>query len=175
MSVADPMLPADHPASPGAPPPLSPVEAVCAAAVERLKTRLPGKVIVERFPDRPDDYDFEGYEAAALVLYDGSRFDASGPLGEQGLREELRLVVSLLARGLDGENGAYALLADIRAALHGVSLAGSTALRPVEIALEREAQGVWQYRAAFAAVIVAVPVKSARGVALPHVFVPERR
>lgn len=171
MSVADPMLPVDHPARPGAPPPLSPVEAVCAAAVERLKTRLPGKVIVERFPDRPYDYDFEGYEAAALVLYDGSRFDAS----EQGLREELRLVVSLLVRGLDGENGAYALLADIRAALHGVSLAGSTALRPVEIALEREAQGVWQYRAAFAAAIVAVPVKSARGVALPQFFVPERR
>lgn len=173
--IADPLLPEGHPARGNEAPRPSPVDAVCEAAIERLKTRLPGKVMVEGFPDRPDDFDFEGFDAAALVIYDGSRFDASGPLGEQGLREELRLVVSLLTRGLNGDGGAYALIKDVRAALHGASLAGSTALAPIEIALEREAAGVWQYRLAFAATILAVPVKSSLGVALPRAFLPERR
>jgi hypothetical protein len=172
MTNVDALLPDGHPARATQALRPSPIEALCAAAMERLKQRLPGRVVVELFPDKPGEFDFEGYEAAALVLYDGSRFDVGGPLGEQGLREETRLVVSLLVRSLRGEGGAYALLADIRAALHGASLAGSTALRPVEIALEREAEGVWQYRLAFAATLIAVPVKSAPGVALPRGFYP---
>lgn len=162
------LLPPGHPARPTEPPRCAPIDAVSDALVARLKERLPNRVAVDIFPDKPADYDFEGMDAAALVLYDGSRFDASGPLGEQGLSEELRLVVSLLVRSLRGGNGAHALIQDVRAALHGASLAGSTALRPVEIALEREADGVWQYRLVFAAALVAVPSKPMPGLALPR-------
>lgn len=169
------LLPADHPARSTERPRLSPIDAVCAAAVERLDGRLPGRVVVASFPDKPAEFDFEGHDAAALVLYDGSRFDAAGAPGAQGLSEELRLVVALLVRSLDGEGGAYRLIHEARLALHGVSLAGATGLRPVEVALDREHEGVWQYRLVFAGDIVAVPVKSAQGVALPRAFVPDRR
>lgn len=175
--MSDFVIPPEHPSASAyrAPSPVSPIDAICEAAVARLKERLPGRVIVEHFPDKPGEFDFEGYDAAALVIYDGSRFDKAGQLGAQGIREELRLVVSLLVRSLCGGNGAYVLLADIRSALHGQSLAGSTGLRPVEIELERENEGVFQYRAAFEATIVAVPNKIASGVALPRGFETERR
>lgn len=171
--IDEPMLPAGHPARPTEPPRPSPVEAMSDAAVARLAARLSGRVRIEAFPDKPEEFDFEGYDAAALVLYDGSRFDAAGALGEQGVREELRLVVALLVRSLHGDGGAYRLIHETRVALHGVSLAGSTALRPTEAALDRSDAGVWQYRLVFEAALVAVPVKPA-GVALPRAA-PNRR
>ena len=170
----DALLPADHPARATESPRPSPITALSDAVIARLKTRLPGRVRVEAFPDKPEEYDFEGYDAAALVLYDGSRFDAAGPLGEQGLRETQRLVVALLVRSLLGEGGAYRLIHEARVALHGVSLAGATALRPLEAALERSDAGVWQYRLVFEATLVAVPSTSAPGVALPRAFVFDR-
>lgn len=169
----DALLPADHPAQGSMGATQSPVDALCDAAVERLKTRLPPRVIVEHFPDKPEQYDFEGYDAAALVIYDASRFDREGQLGAQGLRETLRLVVVLMVRSLRGSNGAYELLHDIRTALHGQSLAGCTGLIPTEIALESEASGVFRYHAAFEGSLPAVPVKVS-GVALPRGFAERR-
>ena len=170
--LPDRLIPADSPiVADREPVRLSPIDAVCQAMVDRLKIRLPGKVMVEHFPDKPDQFDFEGYDAAALVIYDGSRFDEEGMLGAQGTRESLRLVVSLLVRELRGPTGAYELLHVIRAALQGTSFAGSTALRPIEAVLEREANNVFQYRLAFEGTIIAVPVKSAT-VTLPRSFNP---
>ena len=173
--TSEALLPADHPARATESPRPSPITAISDAAIARLKTRLPGRVKVEAFPDKPEEYDFEGYDAAALVLYDGSRFDAAGPVGEQGLRETQRLAVALLVRSLLGEGGAYRLIHETRVALHGVSLAGSTALRPLEAALDRADAGVWQYRLVFEAAVVAVPSSSAPGVVLPRAFLSDRR
>lgn len=126
-------IPAGHPAhaafvAAGA---KDPVTQIVDAALELLKNQLPPHVIVERFPDRPADYDFQG-QAAALVIYDGSRFDATGT------REDIRLVVSLLVRSLDGDHGAYSIIHAIRLALHDQSLAGATGTRPTEVELETE-------------------------------------
>ncbi len=165
--TSDFVIPDDHPSARAnlARPALSPIDAVCDAAVMRLKERLPGGVVVEHFPDKPEEYDFEGYDAAALVIYDKSTFGKEGLVGAQGTREEVRLVVVLLVRSLRGPGGAYRLLFDIRSALHGVSLAGMTGLRPVEVDLERQNENVFQYSVAFEGAIVAVPTP---GVVLPR-------
>ncbi|QCI65632.1 Gp37 family protein [Phreatobacter stygius] len=171
--MTDTLVPPDHPAGTGSVvlDPSSPIDGICEAAVARLKERLPPRVQIEDFPAKPDDYDFEGYEAAALVIYEGSDFDRAGLRGEQGMAEELRLTVVLLVRSLRGANGAYGLLRDIRTSLHGVSLAGSTGMRPVKCHLDSARDGVYQYQFAFAGQLPAVPVKS--GVAMPRTF--ERR
>lgn len=175
MSLPEFVIPAGHPAEPGAQekPRPSPIDAVCDAAIARLKDRLPVKVVIEDFPDKPEEFDFEGYDAAALVLFDGSTFDEAGPVGQQGTRETQRLVVGLLVRTLRGPTGAYGLIHEIRTALHGQSLAGMTGLRPLKVELERQAEGVFQYTLAFEGKLPAVPVRSA-GVSLPNSF-PERR
>jgi hypothetical protein len=168
MAVPDFAIPSDHPASRDnreAERP-SPIDAVADAMVARLKEKLPGKVAVDHFPDKPEEYDFEGSDAAALVIWDGSTFDQAGVTGEQGTREALRMGVALLVRSLRGPSGAYALKHEIQLALHGWSFAGTTGLRPVKADLERQGEGVFQYLLVFEGAIRAVPTRPA-GVALP--------
>jgi len=169
--LPDFIVPADHPASretreaQGAPP-LSPIDAVADAMVERLKQRLPGSVAVEHFPDKPEEYDFPGHDAAALVIWDGSTFDQAGPTGEQGTREALRMGVALIVRSLRGPSGAYALKHEIQKALHGQSFAGATGLRPVKADLERQGENVFQYLLVFEGKVPTLPIRPA-GVAMP--------
>jgi hypothetical protein len=150
------VIPPNHPASPGAraPAPLSMIDQLCEAAVERLKAQISGRVIVEHFPDAPEQFDLEGYDAAALVLWNGDQFDAQGMRGEQGSRAAMQISVVLLVRSLRGDGGAYVLLEQIRLALQGESLAGSTGLRPVRRELERQGEGVFQYRFDFEAGLI---------------------
>lgn len=173
--MTDFAIPADHPSSPAnrAPERASPIDALCQGIVERLKISLAPTVTIEHFPNKPDAYDFEGYNAAALVLYNSSRFDADGQRGAQSLHEDVVIEICLLVRELRGPTGAYSLLLDIRTSLHGASVAGSTGLRPDAIDLQSERDGVYQFQFKFECTLVSVPVKTT-GVALPHKF-SERR
>lgn len=168
MALSDFVIPADHPSSrenrQELPP--APIEAVADAMVERLTQRLPGSVIVDHFPDKPEEFDFPDGGAAALVIWDGSTFDQAGPTGEQGTREALRLGVALLVRSLRGPSGAYVLKHEIQKALHGQSFAGTTGLRPIKADLERQAENVFQYLLVFEGALPTLPIRPA-GVALP--------
>jgi len=156
-------LPADHPLAAAARPPerLSPIDAIVAAGVKRLADRLPPAVRVEAFPDKIEAFDFEGSDAAVLVIYDGGRFEEAGPVGGQGMRQTVRLAVVLLTRELRGPRGANGLIHEIATALAGESLAGSTGLRPIEAELEQESEGVWRHRVLFEARIPFIPSRRA--------------
>jgi Gp37 protein len=164
------LLDADNPAhrSHAVKPRPAPVDGVVDAAIALLGLKLPPRVIVERFPDKPADYDFEGHDAAVLVIYDGSKFEPNG------LREELRLVAIILVRSLDGQNGGYALIDEVRKALHDQSLAGATGTRPVEVQLEDEADGVFRWRVVFAANLMTAPGRSQR-LSIPRSFPSQDR
>jgi Gp37 protein len=146
----------------------SPIDRLCDALVDRLTIRLQPSVKLAHFPNKPEEFDFEGYEAAALVLYDGSRFERDGLRGQQGIPEIVKIVIVLLVRELRGPTGAYGLCHTIRQSLHGISLAGATGLTPVETALEREAEGVYQYRLEFEGRLIAVPAPVSREMPLLH-------
>jgi len=159
--------------------PRAPFEQVCEAIVTSLGKSLPGSVLVEHFPDRPEEFDFEGASAAVLVLYGGSKFDAEGQRGAQGLSETLLVQVVLLTRHLrpsaDNPVAAYGLLSDIRLALHGQSFAGTTGLRPLSSELERRSDdGVYQYRFDFEGQLPSLPARR-QAVSLPRTFTTERR
>jgi hypothetical protein len=163
-------LDADHPlaAANRAPTAETAIDAVCEAVVVRLSQRLPARVAIAHFPNKPGEYDFEGQDAAALVIYDGSRFDVAGQVGDQGVRETVRLTIVLLVRALRGATGAYGLTREIRTALHGQSLAGGVGLRPIEIELESEDEGVFRYRLVFETRLPAVPYRTATQSPLIH-------
>lgn len=164
-------IPEGHPASAGAAVPARPsmIDQICEAAVERLKATLAGRVIVEHFPDDPDRFDFEGYDAAALVLWNGDQFAASGLRGQQGALITMTISVVLLVRALRGHGGAYELLEQVRLALHGESLAGSTALRPTRRELENQNDGVFQYRSDFEGGLSTIGGARRAGVLMPRI------
>jgi hypothetical protein len=141
---------------------------ICDAAVERLKAGLSNRVRVEHFPDAPEEFDFEGDDAAALVLWNGDQFDQAGHRGEQGSRATVQLSVVLLVRSLRGTGGAYDLLEQIRLALQGESLAGSTALRPLRRELERQDNNIFQYRFDFEAGLVTPGAARRAAVLMPR-------
>jgi hypothetical protein len=164
------IIPPGHPDAPGnrEQPRPSMIDAVCEAAVELLRAQISGRVIVDHFPDNPEQFDFEGYDAAALVLWNGDQFDAAGIRGEQGSRAAMQVSVVLLVRSLRGAGGAYELLEQIRLALQGESLAGSTALRPLRRELERQDEQVFQYRFDFEAGLVTTGGARRAGVLMPR-------
>ena len=173
------IVPADHPASrenreAQGETLSSPIEAVAGAMVARLKDKLPGSVVVDHFPDKPEEFDFPDGGAAALVIWDGSGFDQGGPVGQQGTREALRMGVALLVRSLRGPSGAYVLKHEIQRALHGYSFAGATGLRPIKADLERQAENVFQYLFVFEGTIPAIPDRIPAGLSIPRSMTTER-
>lgn len=162
--MSDFILPSEGPLAKESrePPRPAPLDAVCDAAVAVLKAELPGNVFIDHFPDKPDQFDFEGHGAAALVLFGGSRFTGDGLRGFGAFNEALRLVVVLLVRSLRGPSGAYELINITRRALTGASLAGSQAAFPVEIDLESEHEQVFQYRLVFETGLVSAPASLKR-------------
>lgn len=143
--------------------PPSAIDAVIDAVLARLRQALPPLAMIDHFPARPAEFDFEGYDAAVLVIYGGSSF--SGPV------EKLRLEVSVLVRRLAGDGGAYGLIGAVRLALAGASFAGATALRITDVALEAVDDGVAQYRVTAEAALPHSP-QAPRGVGVPRQFIP---
>lgn len=113
------------------PRPLTRLEALTEAVLERLAAQLPRSVTVERFPARGDDYDMQGRAAAALVICTGGTFARASTPATAALSETVSIVVVLLVRALSGDAGAPSLIEDIRLALQGASLAGARALQPI--------------------------------------------
>ena len=113
------------------PSPLSRLEALTEAVLERLANRLPRSVAVERFPARADDYDMQGRAAAALVICTGGTFARAPTPATAALSETVSIVVVLLVRALSGDAGAPALIEDVRLSLQGAALAGARALQPI--------------------------------------------
>lgn len=126
--------------------PVTRLDALTDAVVERLRRKLPPRVHIARFPDKPAEFDFQGYEAAVLVICVAGAF-AAAPVGARvALRETVTVRAPILVRSLDGALGAPSLIEDVRLALQGASLAGATAMLPLRWSLDDTSDGeVWRF------------------------------
>lgn len=137
--------------------PVTRIEALTRAVLARLAEHMPPRVHVARFPDRPAAFDFQGYEAAVLVICTGGSFGASPTPSRAALRETINVRAPILVRSLDGALGAPALIEDVRIALQGMSLAGGTAMQPLRWALDEQSDGeVWRFDFEFSTTLPAV-------------------
>lgn len=125
--------------------PLSFLEKVEIAIVEALKSGVSGKVKVDAFPADVATYDFAGLDAAALVHYKGSNFQARESVASPNQNRRMNFSIVLLVRELRGASGSYRALEDIRLALQGNSFEGAGPAEIVSDALLSEVQGQWRW------------------------------
>ena len=137
--------------------PVSRLEVLTRAVVDRLAQKLPPRVHVARFPDKPAEFDFQGYDAAVLAIVTGGAFGQAPVAARAALRETVTVKTPILVRSLDGALGAPSLIEDVRLALQGVSLAGATAMQPLRWALDETSDGeVWRFDFEFETTLPAV-------------------
>jgi hypothetical protein len=88
------------------------------AIIDELKSVITD-LVIESFPDKPDEYRVLSPKGAILVKYAGSKYQQ--PLYQHAIIQERKLAyeIYLLVRSLRRENGAYALLDTIRETLTG--------------------------------------------------------
>ncbi len=108
-------------------------------------------LLVELFPAKPEDYRLNHPVGALLLAYPGSRCAAT-TLHAQAICQErtLTLGVSLVSRHLWGQDGAVALMDQLRAALLGWRYADCQPVTAVSDRLLGEQAGLWWYTAEFA-------------------------
>ena len=130
------------------------VPTTAAALVERVRARLEQRVpevAHDAYPDKPDTYRLTHQVGAFLVGYRGAEY--AGALGaeEQTFERRPLLDVSLLARSLNGADGALVLFERGVRALAGYPVPAFGRLVPRREHFLGYEDGVWTYVATFAA------------------------
>ena len=133
---------------------ISPIEDAIAA---RLKIRVPG-ILVQPYPDDPENYSPSHAVGALLVRYASSEYSDPKDLGnvvqERDLLFEITLALWSL-RGRSGQGGLYSFLEGVRVALTGYTPPNcQRKMVPVEDGFVNRSGGIkgqrlWQYAISF--------------------------
>lgn len=133
------------------------LEKIEAGIVDALKNGgLSSRYLIEIFPDKPEEFDFEGADKILLVQYTGSRFDAPEQAGS-GM--QMRAPVFALHLHLRRTQAAVRGLREIdqvRLAVQGLALEGAK-LRLVRDGLANQSGEFWHYVIELTCRIPAVP------------------
>lgn len=117
-------------------------------------------LLVEDFPDDPQEYTLLNPRGAALVSYSGSRYSASEDIGIVVQEREIHFDINLIVKSLRNKAGAYSYLDAVRVALTGFAMPGCTKLRLVNDGFVEfnEKKRTWQFMLRFATKTVNVEV-----------------
>ncbi|HXZ87645.1 MAG TPA: Gp37 family protein [Candidatus Binataceae bacterium] len=141
------------------------------AILTQLRSAI-GTIEIAHYPDRPESYRMTHRIGAALVRYEGARYerlmDTAAVVQERRLQFEITLMMRDLGWGVGGQAdgtspGAYALIEEVRAALTGFRVPGCSKMYPLrERFAGRDKQGaVWVYAIRFGLTTAAVEPSSA--------------
>ncbi len=131
------------------------IQSIQSALVAQLKGQLGGGYRVEPFPDRPQEQLLTGGKGSVFVRYGGAKHSNPIELGaiplqaDFPLQREYRFEVFVAVSGLNGSEGALALLEQVIAALAGFQPPGCTPLLPQEDGFITRMQNLWVYAAQF--------------------------
>lgn len=110
-----------------------------------IQAALP-QVLVEVFPERPSEYSFMHPNGVVLVGYQGSRFTQIESLSPIAQQRDITLDLTVIGTGWHGDEGALALLDEVRLAVVGYAPPNC---QPCHLGEERflaEDAGAWLYR-----------------------------
>src|SRR5574344_326277 len=113
--------------------------------VEKLKAKLPD-LLVDSFPEKPQDFVFTHPKGAVLVHYQGSNYGNIESTDIVFQDKKMEYAITLVTRNLRTKNsGAYAILEQVKSILTGFRLDGYSKMYPTKEGFLSENNGIWQY------------------------------
>lgn len=116
------------------------IEAVAAHLQEKIAW-----VQVDIFPERPADYQFIHPTGAVLVGYQSSKFTQIEGLGTIAQQRDLTLHLTIIGAHLHGDDGALAILDEVRLAIVGFKPPNCLPCSLLQERFLSEDAGAWQY------------------------------
>lgn len=116
--------------------------------IEAVATHLQEKIAwvqVDIFPERPADYQFIHPTGAVLVGYQSSKFTAIEGLGTIAQQRDLTLHLTIIGAHLHGDDGALAILDEVRLAIVGFKPPNCLPCSLLQERFLSEDAGAWQY------------------------------
>lgn len=115
------------------------------AIVAQLKAAY-GKFDVAPFPDKPENYRLTNQSGAFLVAYRGADYADVKTAGDAVVNARLMLVdIHVVARNLNGPDGALAMIELARTALIGFKVPGFNKMRPGRERFVSLVETLWTY------------------------------
>ncbi len=114
------------------------------AVQAHLQAALP-RVQVEVFPERPDEYQFIHPTGAVLVGYQSGKFTPIEGLGTVAQQRDLTLHLTVIGAHLHGDDGALAILDEVRLAIMGFKPPDCLPCHLLQERFLSEDAGAWQY------------------------------
>jgi hypothetical protein len=128
------------------PTPNTQTEQLMDAMLGRLQTDFGHQLIVERFPENPQQYRLNHPRGAVLLAYGKSTFGHTESLDATVQARQIVLRLTLIFRQLNGTDGVISHLDQLRASLTGwVPPHTDQACRPLSEHFIGHSNGVWQY------------------------------
>lgn len=116
--------------------------------IEAVAAHLQQKIAwvqVDIFPERPADYQFIHPTGAVLVGYQSSKFTAIEGLGTIAQQRDLTLHLTIIGAHLHGDDGALAILDEVRLAIVGFKPPNCLPCSLLQERFLSEDAGAWQY------------------------------
>lgn len=101
---------------------------------------------VELFPDNPSEYFLRDEAGAILIQYAGSKFEQLNSIDIIQQRRTVTLALTIIARSQHNDDGALAILDQVRLAMVGFRPTNCLACSLVNEEFAGEAEGLWQYQ-----------------------------
>lgn len=113
--------------------------------IEKLKSKLTD-LLVDAFPEKPQDFVFTHPKGAVLVHYQGGNYGNAESVGAIFQNKKMEFAITLVTRSLRTKNsGAYELLDKVKSILTGFQIDGCSKMSPTKEGFLSENNGIWQY------------------------------
>lgn len=121
------------------------IETIENKIIEKLKSKLTD-LLVDAFPEKPQDFVFTHPKGAVLVHYQGGNYGNTESVGAIFQNKKMEFAITLVTRNLRTKNsGAYELLDEVKSILTGFQIDGCSKMHPTKEGFLSENNGVWQY------------------------------
>lgn len=112
--------------------------------ITELKTSFP-EVLVQGFPEKPDEFILLHPIGALLVHYQGGSYSDSNSIGCITQESQKEFSITIVTRNLRSNNGAYEYLDRVKSVLTGFKPDECSLLKPTKDYFISEHSGIWQY------------------------------
>lgn len=116
--------------------------------VAKLKENF-GELLVEGFPEKPNEFTLIHPIGAILVHYRGGVFGVTNAINFLNQEKKMEFAITIVTRNLRSNNGAYEILEKVKQVLCGFRANSCSKLTPTKEGFLSEINGIWQYEIVF--------------------------